>query len=300
MTGDKGPALLFIHGMIWENWIGRSAAMSDLLTPAALARFNAALDQPARRADNGDAAPQGIHWCLCLPDAPTAELGNDGHPRRDESPESFMPPIPLPRRMWAASDVEFHAPITAGSRIERRSMIVAIKEKNGSTGPLFFVDVAHETMADGVLAVSETQSVVFRAPAPISSTPAAPISTPTAEPDLAGWQWHRSLTPNPAMLFRYSALTFNSHRIHYDAPYAREEEGYPDLVVHGPLTATLLMDLAQRELGLNAITRFHMRAMSPAFVNQILHLVGREDGEGGWQLAALGPDGRTVMTAKLS
>lgn len=290
--------------MTWENWIGRSARISDLLTPAALARFAATLDHDGpTQADaigSGFAAPQGIHWCLCLPDTPTMDLGTDGHPRRDESPDSFMPPLPLPRRMWAASDVHFHAPILAGAAIERLSTIASISEKNGSTGQLFFVDVTHDTMADGVLAVRETQSIVFRAPAPIT-TPVPTISAapaPASAPDLSSWQWQRKVTPNAAMLFRYSALTFNSHRIHYDTPYAQQEEGYADLVVHGPLTATLLMDLAQRQLGINSLRHFQMRAISPAFVNQTLYLVGKPAEDGGWTLAALGPDGRTIMTAK--
>ncbi len=289
--------------MTWENWIGRSAHFRDLLAPAALVRFGATLDHRWDAQGSSHAAPQGIHWCLCLPDAPTAQLGTDGHPRRDDSPDSFMPPLPLPRRMWAASDVHFHAPISAGAAIERTSTIASITEKNGTSGQLFFVEVAHDTMADGALAVRETQSIVFRAPAPIANpapapAPASAPTTPPAEPDLSSWQWRRKTTPNAAMLFRYSALTFNSHRIHYDTPYAQQEEGYPDLVVHGPLTATLLLDLAQRQLGLNALTHFQMRAQSPAFVNQDLYLVGKPAEDGGWTLAALGPDGRTIMTAK--
>jgi 3-methylfumaryl-CoA hydratase len=278
--------------MNWENWIGRSAETSDWLTPAALARFCATLDQQA----GNSAAPQGIHWCLCLPDAPTASLGADGHPRRDDSPESFMPPIPLPRRMWAASDVQFHAPILRGAKIRRTSTISKIAEKNGASGQLVFVTVAHETHADDLLAISESQSIVFREPAPAPAAPKAAEASST-KADLSAWQWHREILPNAALLFRYSALTFNSHRIHYDAPYATAEEGYDNLVVHGPLTATLLLDLAQRELGLNALKTFQMRAQSPAFVDQPLHLVGREDGEGGYTLAALGADGRTIMSA---
>ncbi|MCC2602790.1 FAS1-like dehydratase domain-containing protein [Sphingopyxis yananensis] len=284
--------------MTWENWIGRSAQFRDLLTPAALARFCATLDHLWDMQGNAPAAPQGIHWCLCLPDAPTAQLGTDGHPRRDDSPDSFMPPLPLPRRMWAASNVHFHAPISAGAAIDRTSTIASITEKNGSTGQLFFVEVANDTMADGALAVRETQSIVFRAPAPIIKPVPTIPAAPASAPDLSSWQWQRKVTPYAAMLFRYSALTFNSHRIHYDTPYAQHEEGYPDLVVHGPLTATLLLDLAQRQLGINALKHFQMRAISPAFVNQDLYLVGKPAEDGGWTLAALGPDGRTIMTAK--
>lgn len=286
--------------MNWETMIGRSASQSDCLTPAALARFRATLDQPTASAADDQLAPQGIHWCLCLPDAPTALLGPDGHPLRDETPDSFMPPIPLPRRMWAASEMQFHAPIRSGAQIRRVSTIASIKEKNGASGPLVFVEVAHENFADDQLAIQEKQTIVYREAAPATAPSSAndrpaPVVADTL--DLTDWQWHREIQPSAPLLFRYSALTFNSHRIHYDLPYARDEEGYAGLVVHGPLTATLLLDLAQRQLGLNSLKRFQMRAQSPAFVDQPIHLVGREDGAGGWTLAALGPDGRTIVAA---
>lgn len=276
----------------FQPWIGRTITQHDLLTPAALVRFRATIDSD----DAGDVAAQAIHWCLCVPDAPTATLGPDGHPLRCDDPDSFMPPIALPRRMWAASDVRFHAPIRAGAAIARTSTIAAINAKTGGTGALVFVEVAHETLADGERAVSERQTIVFRAPAPATAPAAAPAA-PYAEPDLSDWTWRRTVTPSAAMLFRYSALTFNSHRIHYDLPYARDEEGYRALVVHGPLTATLLLDLAQRELGANALTSFKMRAQAPAFVGEPVHLVGRAKNDG-WEIAAIGPDGRTIMAAE--
>ncbi len=276
----------------WDRWIGRSFEQQDLLTPAALARFRATIDS----AETGETAAQAIHWCLCLPDAPTAVLGADGHPLRVDTEDSFMPPIALPRRMWAASDIHFLAPIRAGASIIRRSTIAAIREKTGSSGELVFVEVDHDTLADGVTAVRERQTIVFReAAAAAAPPPPAPVPANEA-PDLSDWTWQRTIIPTEAMLFRYSALTFNSHRIHYDLPYATEAEGYRGLVVHGPLTATLLLDLAQRELGANALTAFTMRAQAPAFAGEPLYLVGRP-AEGGWALAAIGPDGRTIMAA---
>lgn len=275
----------------WDAWIGRSIEQRDLLTPAALARFRATIDSDM----DGDVAAQAIHWCLCLPDAPTKALGPDGHPLRQDDPGSFMPPIPLPRRMWAASDVRFLAPIAVGAAIARTSTVAAIKEKTGGTGQLVFVEVAHETRADDVVAVQERQTIVFRAPA--ESAAPAPAPAPTGEPNLSNWAWRRDVLPTEAMLFRYSALTFNSHRIHYDLPYTTGEEGYRGLVVHGPLTATLLLDLAQRQLGANALTAFTMRAQAPAFVGEPIHLVGRPKDDG-WEMAAIGPDGRTIMAAE--
>jgi 3-methylfumaryl-CoA hydratase len=271
----------------WDAWIGRTQEQFDILTPGLLQRFRATIDSDA----TGDIAPQGIHWCLCLPEAATAELGDDGHPKRG----GFMPPIPLPRRMWAASDVIFHAPLTAGADVVRKSTITEINEKRGSSGPLVFVTLDHETWADSALVISERQSVVYRE----APTVAAPTSPTGDIADLSGWPTHRSITPSEPLLFRYSALTFNSHRIHYDQPYATGVEGYRGLVVHGPLIATLLLDLAAREFGANTLKQFSMRAVSPAFIGEPLHLVGKNENQN-ITLAAIGNDGRTVMSAETS
>lgn len=239
-------------------------AGTDLLTPSLAVRFAAALDREPR----SDVAPQGLHWCLCPPDAPTAGLGPDGHPL----PDTDLPP----RRMWASSDVRFLAPLPIGAAILRRSMVTAQTEKQGSSGRLLFVTVEHETLADGVTAIEETQTIVYREPA-TSSAP-APHPTPPADLPPDG-PWRRTIMPSPALLFRYSALTFNSHRIHYDLPYARDVEGYPGLVVHGPLMATLLLDLADRELGPNRLSRFAFRGMAPAFAGEPITLTGDRDGD---------------------
>jgi 3-methylfumaryl-CoA hydratase len=275
----------------WSGWIGRETRQSDLLTPAQLQRFRATFDS----ADAGDLAAQGIHWCLCLPEVHTVKLAEDGHPRRDDSPDSFLPPVPLPRRMWATSTVVFHAPLQVSATIERRSIVADITEKQGTSGHLVFVQVDHETSTNGTLAVSERQTIVYREAANV----AAPAPSPQTQFDLqaGGWQWHREILPAEPLLFRYSALTFNSHRIHYDRPYAINEEGYRGLVVHGPLMATLLLDLAARELEPNRLTGFDFRAQSPAFAGEPLHLVGKADGEV-IVLAALGEDGRVILSAK--
>lgn len=305
----------------WDDWIGRSEVRSDILTPSLVERFRATIDSDVP----DDPAPQGIHWLTCIPDAPTAELGEDGHPLRSD--DSFFPPIPLPRRMWASSKVEFVAPIEAGASILRRSTIASVAEKTGSTGSLAFVDVAHETSANGTLAIRETQTLVYReAATPDRSSRAQSrdesarqgVSTSANGPkfiqsaaagggegldtngvDLDEWPIHRSLVPSEALLFRFSALTFNTHRIHYDMPYARDVEAYRGLVVHGPLMASLLLDLIARELGPNRLRRFAFRAQSPAFAGEPLHLVARQDGEA-LTLATLGADGRTCVSAEAS
>lgn len=276
----------------WDQWVGREEARQDRIDPATLARWLATLD----RATPGDGtAPQAFHWCLALPDAPTATLGADGHPVRDDSPESFLPPIPLPRRMWAASKVEFVSPLRPGQAVTRTSRVASITEKTGGSGRLVFADVAHETHADGALSVRETQSIVFREAAPANARPAPP---PPGDGrfDGAAWDAHRTLVPTEPMLFRYSALTFNSHRIHYDLPYATNGEGYRGLVVHGPLTATLLLDLAARHFGDNRLTRFAFRGTSPAICGEVLHLTLRGDGDA-VELGAFASDGRQVMAA---
>jgi 3-methylfumaryl-CoA hydratase len=274
----------------WDAWIGRTETRHDRIDEAAVARWLATLD---RAAPADGSVPQAFHWCLCTPDAPTTMLGPDGHPRRDDSPQSFLPPIPLPRRMWASSNVEFLAPLRPGQSVTRTSRVASIAEKQGGTGQLVFVDVAHETRADGILCVTEVQSIVFREPAP-AGTPPAPPPPGHTHFDPTGWDEVRTVVPDSALLFRFSALTFNSHRIHYDQPYATGEEGYRGLVVHGPLTATLLLDLAQRAVGDNGVKSFAFRGVSPAVADEPLHLVLRSK-DGGLELAALASDGRPVM-----
>jgi len=267
----------------WADWIGRSETRSDVISPGLLRRFCATLDRPVT-----EEIPQGLHWCLCLPDAPTAELGTDGHPAKG----GFLPPIPLPRRMWASSSVSFDHRLQLGDAVTRVSTIASIEEKSGRSGDLVFVAIDHETRAGERVAVRERQNIVYREPA---SAPAPPMDGGPA--DLSEWDWRREFIPSEPLLFRYSALTFNSHRIHYDRPYAVEEEGYSGLVVQGPLMATLLLDLAAGELGTERLSSFSFRGQSPAIVNEAINLVGKRDGER-IALAVLGENGREIMAAE--
>ena len=278
--------------MSFEAWIGRETRAEDRLGKGLADRWLATFDLPR---PHPAIMPQGVHFTLCTPEAPTAILGEDGHPARDDGPDSFLPPFPMPRRMWASSKIAFHAPIAIGAVIERTSRIAAISEKHGSTGPLAFVDVSHETRSNGTLAVVETQSIVYREAASGGQALSPP---PLGEGSLdpAGWETHRSLTPDPRLLFRYSALTFNTHRIHYDAPYAEQIERYRGLVVHGPLIASLLLQLAAAELGENRLRTFGFRGLSPAIAGEPLHLVMRKS-EDGYDLAAFADDGRQVTQA---
>lgn len=278
--------------MNYEAWVGREQRAEDRLDEGLAARWLATFDLPR---PHPAIMPQGIHFALCTPDAPTGTLGEDGHPARDDSADSFLPPFPLPRRMWASSTIRFQMPIAIGAVIERRSKVTAIRQKQGSSGPLAFVDVSHETFANGSLAVVETQSIVYREAAgtgPDLSPP--PLGEASFSPE--GWDAHRTLTPDARLLFRYSALTFNTHRIHYDAPYAESIERYRGLVVHGPLTASLLLQLAAAELGANRLRSFSFRGLSPAIAGEPLHLVMKKTEEG-FALAAFADDGRQVTAA---
>jgi 3-methylfumaryl-CoA hydratase len=278
--------------MNFQAWIGREARASDRLDEGLAARWLATFDLPR---PHPAIMPQGIHFALCTPEAPTARLGEDGHPQRDDSAASFLPPVPLPRRMWASSTIAFHAPIAVGAAIERVSRVASISEKEGGSGRLAFVDVEHVTRTNGTIAVIETQTLVYRD----AAAPDAPLSPPPAGDGIfspEGWDAHRSLTPDARLLFRYSALTFNTHRIHYDAPYAEQVERYRGLVVHGPLTASLLLQLAAAELGANRLRTFQFRGLSPAIAGEPLHLVMRARDEG-FELAAFAGDGRQVTAA---
>lgn len=276
----------------FDAWIGRETRSTDRLDEGLAARWLATFDLPHTKQG---VMPQGIHFALCTPDASTARLGEDGHPRRDDSPDSFLPPFPMPRRMWASSAIEFRAPLEIGSTITRKSRVASISEKEGSSGKLAFVDVEHETLADGASAVLETQTLVYREAAPED----APLSPPEIGDDgfdHTPWSSYHVTRPDSRLLFRFSALTFNTHRIHYDARYARDIERYRGLVVHGPLTASLLLQFAAREVGENALTRFAFRGVSPAIADEALILAMRQCGER-WELGAYAGDGRQVMKA---
>ena len=280
----------------WDAWIGREQRATDMLDEALAARWLATFDLP-----NPDPAimPQGIHFALCTPDAPTAALGEDGHPARNDSADSFLPPFQMPRRMWASSDIQFDKPIEVGSLIERRSRVVSVREKEGRTGPLAFVELEHITRANGAIAVTETQTLVYREAA-VPDAPLAPPEPGSAVFDASDCDAIWTVTPDPRLLFRYSALTFNTHRIHYDAPYAREVERYRGLVVHGPLTASLLLQLAARELGENAVDSFEFRGVSPAVAGEELTLVMHhpDEGTGEFGMGAFAADGRQVMKVR--
>ncbi len=272
------------------DWIGRTELRTDTVRADALRRLAATLDHDPSALHHGDAAMPLAHWIHFLPEERQSDLGPDGHAKRG----GFLPPIHhLPRRMWAGSRLTFPGTMRAGMAVERRSTIADIKEKQGSTGPLVFVTVKHEVgEAGGGPLLVEEQDIVYRgldgAPSGQSSAPPAPKG-----------EWHRSLMADAVLLFRYSALTFNGHRIHYDYEYVTQEEGYPGLVVHGPLIATLLLDLVGRMVPEAGVAAYSFRAVSPVFGGSELHLNGTPpDGDGKVALWASDKDGRLAMKAE--
>ncbi|MBP6030176.1 MAG: MaoC family dehydratase N-terminal domain-containing protein [Sphingobium sp.] len=221
-----------------RRWIGKEETVEELLTATLADRFHATLSLDGAAATTGEAAPRLIHFCLCQPTAPMDALGRDGHPARG----GFLPPVPLPRRMWAASDIRFHGDLRVGDAVRRRSRITDVVLKQGRTGPLCFVTVDHAFTVGGETRAEDRHIIVYRSEQSDAKPP------PPAAPAPAG-DTTNVVNPTPTLLFRYSALTFNGHRIHYDAPYATTVEGYPGLVVHGPLQATLLLHMAARLQG---------------------------------------------------
>jgi 3-methylfumaryl-CoA hydratase len=239
------------------NWIGRSETASDTVTATPYAALSATLDRPAERPVVGTPLPPLWHWLYFLPLYRRSDLGPDGHARLG----GFLPPVPLPRRMWAGSQFNFHSPIRIGDDITRVSTIHDVSEKSGRTGKLVFVKVRHEIarVGEAVAGITEYHDIVYREAAGADDRSAPPQAAATA----SAWQQH--WVPDEVLLFRYSALTFNGHRIHYDRRYVTETEGYPGLIVHGPLLATLLLDLLRHRLPQADVASYRFRAIRPTF-----------------------------------
>lgn len=268
-----------------RTWIGRKEQRSELLTEAIASRFNATFDLPGP-ATNGAEAPALIHLCLAPQAAPTAGLGADGHPSRG----GFLPPVPLPRRMWAGGSMLFHDVIRVGEIVSRQSSIRDVTVKEGRSGTLCFVTVDHRIESGGRLVIEERQDIVYRDNAPAGGARKAAPAPAGRGTD------HRTVEPSATLLFRYSALTFNGHRIHYDNPYTRTEEGYPGLVVHGPLQATLLMQFAEQLHGARP-RQFDFRSLSPLFDTAPFTLNAEADGDG-MRLWTAGTDGPVAMEGR--
>lgn len=270
-----------------RGWIGGTEIIQDLAAAAPLAGLAALLDHETPLWAAGEVPPLG-HWLYFLPRARQSDIDVDGHPRRG----GFLPPIDLPRRMFAGAVITFHAPIAIGAKIERVSTILDVTEKAGASGHLVFVKLRHEVAAGGTLAVTEEQDIVYREAA---TAPAPPSPKPDGAPRIASNV--RRIVPDPTQLFRFSALTFNAHRIHYDRDYARNVEFYPGLVVQGPYIALLLIDHLLRHDPTARLHAFRFRARSPLFDTAPFDVcLARKDG--GYDLYAIDADGREAMSAE--
>lgn len=255
-----------------KEWIGRAEEVSDIATATPYAALSATFDRVAVRPPVGTALPALWHWLYFLPLHRQSEIGPDGHAKRG----GFLPPVPLPRRMWAGSQFEFHKPLRIGDAMTRTSTIHDVTEKTGRTGPLVFVKVRHEIRRAGEadVALTEFHDIVYReAPKPEDVAP-----PPKAAP--ASSTWEKKWVPDDVLLFRYSALTFNGHRIHYDRKYVTETEGYPGLIVHGPMIATLLLDLLRHQMPDAEVVRYEFRAIRPVFDINHFFVCGEPQADG--------------------
>lgn len=272
----------------WRQWIGRTETRGDLITAAPVAALAATLDREEPEPPPGSEVPPLAHWLYVLPRARQSEIGPDGHPQRG----GFLPPVPLPRRMWAGGRLTFHHPLRVGDEITKTSRITAVDAKSGRSGPLVFVTVQHEIANAQGVAVSEEHDIVYRE----AAAPGAAPPPPQPAPEDASFS--RSWLADAVMLFRYSALTFNGHRIHYDRSYVTEVEGYPGLIVHGPLIATLLVDLLRSERPRARLTQFSFTALRPTFDIHRFSVHGRDDGSSTFALWGRDHEGFLTMRAE--
>lgn len=275
-----------------RSWIGRREESEDMAAAAPVAALAATLDRDDPRPETGDPVPPLGHWLYFLPVARQSRLGPDGHEKRG----GFLPPVPLPRRMFAGARLTFAAPLRIGDRLKRVSTIEDVTLKEGRSGSLVFVRVGHRIAGESGGVVTDVHDIVYREdPDPNAGPPPPPKPSPTES------AWNRAIHPDPVLLFRYSALTFNGHRIHFDRPYAMQTEGYPGLVVHGPLTATLLADLCRRERPDAPLTAFRFRALAPLFDTEPFTVAGMPaDDESIAHLWAANAEGGLAMEAEAS
>ncbi len=275
----------------WQDWVGREHSLEDTIDLGRARALQASLDDKGAALNPGDALPPLWHWMYFWSATPGSALGPDGHAARG----GFLPPIDLPRRMWAGSRVSFLHPLPLGVAATRKSSITGIRFKEGRSGQLAFVTVRHEVSAQGTLCIADEQDIAYREAAKTGE------ESPPGEDAPRDAAWAREIHPDPVLLFRYSALTFNGHRIHYDQPYATGVEGYPGLIVHGPLLATLMVELARAARPDTSIASFQFRALSPIFDTAPFTVAGRPDDDDGQaaDLWIVNPQGKLAMRGRI-
>ncbi|MET3906114.1 3-methylfumaryl-CoA hydratase [Bradyrhizobium sp. S3.3.6] len=267
-----------------RQWIGRSEEATDIVTAQLIRGLRATLFQEVGEPKTGDAAPFTVHWCLAQPVFPMSMLGPDGHPTRG----GFLPPVPLPRRMWAGGEIAFLQPLRVGDESTRTSRIADVQVKSGSTGTLCFVAVEHSISSPRGVAIRERQDIVYR-----EMTGSAPATAKAPPPKAQHREIHVS---DPVLLFRYSALTFNGHRIHYDRDYVTRVEGYPGLIFHGPLQAALIIEMAAKLRSGKPPKTFTYRGLQPLFEGSEFSINANETADG-MELWIANAEGQPTMKA---
>ena len=269
-----------------RQWIGCTATAQDTVSPRLVAGYLAVLNDPNPERDLGDLAPLAIHWCLAPETRPMSQLGLDGHPKRG----GLLPPVPLPHRMWAGGRIDSFGRFRVGDLITRTSTVQDVTVKTGRSGTLCFVAVDHAFVGPQGPILTERHDIVYRAPRdPNAPAPAVP-NAPKAH-------WSYSVMADPVLLFRYSAITFNGHRIHYDRNHAITSEGYTGLVVHGPLQATMMLEYAAQLRG-NPPKTFTFRGVSPMMDGAAFTVNAATATDGGLDLWTAAADGRLCMQAQ--
>jgi 3-methylfumaryl-CoA hydratase len=275
----------------FKRFIGRTQVATDVLQPGPANLLRLALGRPEAEYREGDALPPAWLACYFLPRVAAGDLRPDGSPHDT----GVVPALPLPRRMFAGERVRFHRPLRIGERLLRQTELTDLSLKSGGTGALVFATVVSRVSGSDGLALEDERRTVFREEVKSGERNQAP----RREPAPADVPWRRTITPDPVLLFRFSALTFNSHRIHYDRPWATEREGYPALVVHGPLTSTLLIDFARDHAHGRAFRSYETQARAPLFDNDVFELRGRPAADGrACDLWAVTPNGTVAMSAR--
>lgn len=273
--------------MSYEEWIGKAKDQSDSMAPEQLQRFEALMDRDPSAVSAGKELPPFAHWIYFTPLVKQSDIAENGHAKKG----GFLPPVELPIRMWAGGNVKFKKPLKVGGHADRKSTIVKINEKEGASGKLCFVTVRHQISASGSLAIDEEQEIVFRESA---EEGAHPIRTMPMDID---FDWKKTRNLNPIQLFRFSALTFNSHRIHYDQKFATKQEGYPDLVVHSPFLLVLMMDLFKTKSDGKLIEKIDYKSVGPIYLGEEITITSKDVDNFKAEMRVLGPDHKVAMKA---
>ena len=276
--------------MSYDEWIGKVKDRNDSMAPEQLQRFEALMNRKPQSVTKGTPLPACAHWCYFTPIDMQSELAVDGHARKGD----FLPPVELPKRMWAGGKITFKKPLLAGVPAEKKSTIIAINEKDGSSGKLCFVTIRHQISAKGALAIDEEQQLVYREE---SEEGAHPIRTKPLDIDS---DWKISTRPDSIQLFRFSALTFNSHRIHYDLDYVKKMEGYPNIVVHGPYLLVLMLDAFKNKDDGRVIEDVEYRAVGPVYLGEQITIHGKGVDNHRTELRVTGHEGNLAMTATVN